>query len=171
MGNSSTAPCMDSPGIAGATAGRSWGVTRRNCPAPRGRSGHGSAPRRATEASGGSLRRCREGARGAQARGDDRPVARATIFLACLCAALRCVLATGLWRGCKIGKVLKARHDRGKHLCIPEVFPPVAASFARIVRHTRRCHALLSLAPPSPSHTPARHFAHPSAASRPPNSA
>ena len=36
------------------------------------------------------MRRCREGARGAQARGDDRPVARATILLACLCAALRC---------------------------------------------------------------------------------
>ena len=75
---------------AGAAAGRTWGVTRRNCAAPRGRSGQGCAPRRATEASGGSLRRCREGARGAQARGDDRPVARATILLACLCAALRC---------------------------------------------------------------------------------
>ena len=76
MGNSDTGPCMDSPGrgsAAGAAAGRSWGVTRRNCSTPRGRSGHGSAPRRATEASGGSLRRCREGARGAQARGDDRP--------------------------------------------------------------------------------------------------
>ena len=92
------------------------GVTRRNCCAPRGRSGQGSAPRRATEASGGSLRRCREGARGAQARGDDRPVARATILLAYLCAALRCVLAAGLRRGRKISGLLTARRDLNKHL-------------------------------------------------------
>ena len=87
------------------------------------------------------------------------------------CAAL--LSNAGLGRGGKICRLLKAWRDLSKHLnnAIAEVFANVALRFARIVRHTRRCHAPHERAPPSPSHTPARHFVHPSAASRPPNNA
>ena len=89
-------------------------------------------------------RRRREGphagvarARGGRRRGGttDRWLAPPSFWPTCALHLL-CVLATGLWRGCKIGKVLKARHDRGKHLCniIPEVFAIVLSSFAQRVK-------------------------------------
>ena len=91
MGNSDTGPCMDSPGrgsAAGATAGRSWGVTRRNCAAPRGVRGRAAHPggrrRRREDPCGGVAR-----ARGGRRRGGttDRWLAPPSFWPAC---ALRC---------------------------------------------------------------------------------
>ena len=58
------------------------------CPLPTGRAGHGSAPRRVTEASLSALRRYREGAQVVETRGATDPVACATILLVCFSFSL-----------------------------------------------------------------------------------
>ena len=59
------------------------------CAMPRGRAGHGSAPRRATDASIWSLDWCRECAWVAETTGSGRPVARAAILLPTFALRLR----------------------------------------------------------------------------------
>ena len=101
------------------------------CPLPTGRVGHGSAPRRVTEASVSALRRYREGAQVVETRGAADPVACATILLVCFSFTLLVPTA-------RSAPPPRAACRSIRPLCVLTAYLPVCVASC-LVAAVRRC--------------------------------